>query len=254
MKVDIHTSAGIARIDLSQGTDLSLPLTDGQSLSAWQQPPPQIKAVCQGDWVGKVKSGASVNFNHFHFNPHAHLTHTEGLGHITRDFYSVNQIPDMYKYFRAALVSIAPQPTLEGRCIGREQLKKVMPHPTPEALVIRTLPNLSQKKSADYSGSNPPFLSPEGASWLAELDIKHLLIDLPSVDPEKDEGKLLAHKAFWQVEDVCNPGNSARYEATITELIYVPDTLTDGFYYLHLELMPVENDAAPSRPILFKEI
>jgi hypothetical protein len=29
-----------------------------------------------------------------------------------------------------------------------------------------------------------------------ESGIKHLLIDLPSVDKEHDEGKLVAHKAF----------------------------------------------------------
>jgi hypothetical protein len=38
--------------------------------------------------------------------------------------------------------------------------------------------------------------------FLHESGIQHLLIDLPSVDKEKDEGKLLAHKAFWNVTDV----------------------------------------------------
>jgi hypothetical protein len=34
---------------------------------------------------------SSTNFNTIQFNPHGHGTHTECLGHITRDFYSINQ-------------------------------------------------------------------------------------------------------------------------------------------------------------------
>jgi hypothetical protein len=63
-----------------------------------------------------------------------------------------------------------------------------------------------------------------------------LLIDLPSVDKEKDEGKLLAHKAFWNVTDVNDLNLDARLEATITEMIYVPDNVADGSYLLNLQI------------------
>lgn len=254
MKVELHTPTGLVTIDLLQGTDLSMPLADGQQLSAWAQPVPRLKPVRQGDWEGKVSRGASVNFNDICFNPHAHMTHTECLGHITHDFYSVNQIQGLHRFFSAFLLSVEPQPSPCGFCIGRKQLEEYLPNPAPEALIIRTLPNLVEKKSAVYSGTNPPFLQPEAARLLAQLKVRHLLVDLPSVDPEHDEGRLLAHKAFWRLEDVHTPGPSARYEATITELIFVPNTLADGLYYLQLGLMPVENDAAPSRPVLFKAI
>jgi hypothetical protein len=39
-------------------------------------------------------------------------------------------------------------------------------------------------------------LEEAAAGFIRECGIQHLLIDLPSVDKEKDEGKLLAHKAF----------------------------------------------------------
>jgi hypothetical protein len=42
----------------------------------------------------------------------------------------------------------------------------------------------------------------EGAALFLRKRNQHLLIDLPSVDKEKDEGKLLAHKAFGNVTDV----------------------------------------------------
>ena len=69
---------------------------------------------------------------------------------------------------------------------------------------------------------------------------------MPSVDKEKDNGQLLAHKAFWDVN-----GN-IRKEATITEFIYVPNKVEDGSYILNLQIAPFENDATPSKPILYK--
>jgi hypothetical protein len=72
------------------------------------------------------------------------------------------------------------------------------------------------------------------------------LIDLPSVDKEQDEGKLLSHNAFW------NTSGKLRLDATITELIYVENTIEDGSYFLNLQIAPFENDASPSKPILYK--
>ncbi len=78
--------------------------------------------------------------------------------------------------------------------------------------------------------------------------INHLLIDLPSIDKEKDNGALLAHRAFWRVE------GKMRTTATITEFIFVNNSIKDGTYILNLQLAPMENDASPSRPVLFKVI
>ena len=75
-----------------------------------------------------------------------------------------------------------------------------------------------------------------------------MLIDLPSVDRESDEGKLLSHNAFW------NTGGKLRLDATITEFIFVPNTVEDGTYFLNLQMAPFENDASPSKPILYKTL
>jgi hypothetical protein len=74
---------------------------------------------------------------------------------------------------------------------------------------------------------------------------------LPSVDKEKDEGKLLAHKAFWNVTDVKNLNVDARLDCTITEMIFVSDEVKDGSYLLNLQIASFENDASPSKPILY---
>jgi hypothetical protein len=40
-------------------------------------------------------------------------------------------------------------------------------------------------------------------------------------------------------------------DCTITELIFVPNTAMDGLYLLNLQVAAFENDAAPSRPVIF---
>ncbi len=79
------------QIDLSKPIDISIPLTNSdKNPIAWYIEKPEIEPVKFGDWVGKVSEGSSTNFNNIFFNPHGHGTHTECLGHITREFYSIN--------------------------------------------------------------------------------------------------------------------------------------------------------------------
>ena len=61
----------------------------------------------------------------------------------------------------------------------------------------------------------------------------------------------VAHKAFWKVKDVANLNADARINCTITEMIFVNDAVKDGSYLLNLQIAPFENDASPSKPILF---
>jgi hypothetical protein len=114
-----------------------------------------------------------------------------------------------------------------------------------EAVIVRTLPNDSLKLTKNYSGKNPAYFHHEVASFLAGRGVKHVLADLPSMDREEDGGKLLFHKMFWQFPD------NIRSDATITELIYVPNEIADGSYLLNLQIASFELDASPSKPILF---
>ncbi|WP_264552565.1 cyclase family protein [Flavobacterium sp. N2038] len=245
-------------IDLSKPIDISIPLTNtDENPIAWYIEKPEIKPVVFGDWIGKVSEGkSSTNFNNIFFNPHGHGTHTECLGHITNDFYSINQSLKQFFFF-AKLITIEPERIGEDLVISKEQVLKALSTSTPlsmtkEALVIRTVPNERAKKSRKYSNTNPPYLSEDAAIFIRESKIQHLLIDLPSVDKEHDEGKLLAHKAFWNVKDTHHLNSDARLNATITEMIYVPDEIEDGNYILNLQIASFENDASPSKPILYK--
>nr|WP_315254832.1 cyclase family protein [uncultured Flavobacterium sp.] len=253
MKATIEHNNQTIEVDLSKPIDISIPLTNtDENPIAWYIEKPVIEPVVFGDWVGKVSEGkSSTNFNNIFFNPHGHGTHTECLGHITREFYSINQSLKQF-FFLAELISVVPEIQEDDLVITRNQIKKALGIKTPEAIIIRTLPNFSIKKQLKYSNTNPPYLAEDASHFIRECGIKHLLIDLPSVDKEHDEGKLLAHKAFWNVKDVNNLNVNARLDATITEMIFVDDAVEDGSYLLNLQIASFENDASPSKPILYQ--
>jgi len=241
------------KVDFSKPIDISITLTNtDENPIAWYIEKPVIEPVRFGDWIGKVSEGSSsTNFNNIFFNPHGHGTHTECLGHITKEFYSINQSLKTF-FFLAELVSVEPELQGEDLVITRAQIEKALNGKAPEAIVIRTFPNKNEKRSRKYSNTNPPYLDEKASEFIRENGTRHLLIDLPSVDKEHDEGKLLAHKAFWNVKDVDNLNEDARLDATITEMIFVPDEIQDGSYLLNLQIASFENDASPSKPVLYK--
>ena len=233
-------------IDLVKPLDISIPLKNGEGgINAWYLGPPKIEAHQEGDFVGSVAQGAPVNFNDIWFNPHSHVTHTECLGHITEEFHSVNKKLKQF-FFLAEVITVAPEQEGDDFVISEKQLKYALGNKKREAVVIRTLPNLKDKRSHNYSDTNPPYLMEKAAAYLVKKGVQHLLIDLPSVDKERDSGALLAHNAFW------NSKGKSREKATITEFIYVPNKVVDGTYFLNLQVAPFENDASPSRPVLYK--
>ncbi len=247
MFTSINHKGSSFKTDLSKPLDISIPLRTGdENVSAWYVNPVKIEPVRNGDWIGDVKQGGSVNFRNITFNPHGNGTHTECVGHISREDYSINQCLKKF-FFIAELITILPETNAEGdRVITRQQLEKALSGAKPEALVIRTLSNPPEKINFHYSNTNPVYMLEEAAVLLNERGIDHLLIDVPSVDKEVDGGKLLAHHAFWQY-----PGNT-QLQRTITELIYVPNNITDGEYLLNLQIASFENDASPSKPVLYK--
>lgn len=240
------------KVDLAKPIDISIALTNtDENPIAWYVGKPVIEPVRFEEWIGKVSVGmSSTNFNTISFNPHAHGTHTECLGHITREFYSVNESLKEF-FFVSELISVEFEDQKGDLVITKEAVAHALQGRAPEALVIRTLPNSSDKKSRKYSHTNPPYLSEAAALFIRENGIQHLLIDLPSVDKEKDQGKLLAHKAFWNVTDVNNLNAEARLNCTITEMIFVADVVPDGSYLLNLQIASFENDASPSKPVLY---
>ncbi|MBP2831728.1 cyclase family protein [Aquimarina sp. U1-2] len=245
MIATINHNNELYKIDLSSPIDISIPIrASKQNVNAWYIAEPEIKPVQLGDWIGKVSEGSSTNFNTITFNPHAHGTHTECIGHITREFHSINSILKTF-FFMAKVITVTPSPIENDTIIDVNQIQAAIGSSKYKALVIRTLPNTPDKISKQYSYTNWPYITENAATYIRDLGIEHLLIDVPSIDKEKDEGRLLAHKAFW------NYPNTPRHDATITELIYVENQVKDGEYFLNLQIASFENDASPSKPVLY---
>lgn len=241
-------------IDLNAPLDISLPLLDSQEcVNAWYVDQPSFSPVMTERFVGSVKEGGDVNFRNISFNPHGNGTHTECVGHIAEQVYNVNDVLKT-SFFFAELITVKGTVVKDDEgdyrkkddvVIELHELSSVL-EKNPEALIIRTLPNQSGKRAKKYSNSNPPYLCHKAAEAIRTAGVKHLLIDLPSVDRELDGGALLSHRAFWNY-----PGNP-RMDATITELIFVKNAIEDGSYIVNIQIAPFVNDASPSKPVLYQ--
>ncbi|HEV2212975.1 MAG TPA: cyclase family protein, partial [Gammaproteobacteria bacterium] len=192
------------------------------------------------------------NVGAYQFVPHCNGTHTECISHL------VDDAPPLPEHLRpgllaATLATVAPRHGVIDAAVMKMALQH---HPLREfhqALILRTLPNGKDKLTRQYqAGALPPYLDVEAVALTVEAGVEHLLVDLPSLDPMHDEGRMAAHRLFWQL-----PPTSRRYQdakrphGTITEMIYAPDHATDGYYLLDLQIPAFMADAAPCRPVIY---
>lgn len=255
---------------LSQGIDLSLPLSFSSDDPNLYGIPNAEKATFQaGQMIGDTRQGGSCNVDVLRLTPHCHGTHTECVGHITEERISIREtLPT--GLIPCRIVSIEPEslcsagetsrPALsavDGQDLGvsaralRSELGDSATAFT-EAIILRTLPNSTGKRNRTYAENGAPFLSIEAAAYLSQLGVRHILVDFPSIDRIFDDGEMAAHRTWWELEpgSHATPTGAARYR-TITELVFVPNTVEDGIGFLSLHIPPFESDAAPSRPIFY---
>jgi len=245
MKTTINHNNKTYKIDLSQPLDISMGLrADKTNPTAWYVNEPRFEPVMENGFVGDVNLGGAVNFRNIYFNPHGHGTHTECVGHISKEPYTINKCLKQF-FFLGNLVSITPEQKEEDYIITLPQIKSVFSKNNAKAIIIRTLPNSKEKLTKQYSSTNPTFVEDKAIQYLIDNGIEHLLIDTPSVDKEEDGGELISHHTFWEYP------NNTQTQRTITELIFVPDSIVDGTYFLNIQIASFENDASPSKPILY---
>ncbi|MDX2304068.1 MAG: cyclase family protein [Microscillaceae bacterium] len=230
-----------------EALDISLPLKNGKNnVNCYFADEVSFDTIRMGSFVGSVAEGGPCNYQKISLSPHGNGTHTECFGHISSES-SANLYACLKRYlFFAQLVSLPiRQVNAQSIILWEDLSERIDADFIPEALIIRTLPNDLDKKTRQYSGTNPPFLDSKIGHYLAQKGILHLLVDLPSVDPEVDGGLLETHRYFWQYPD------NIRSEATISELIYVEAAIPDDFYVLNIQVTSLYTDASPSKPILY---
>ena len=246
MKTTIKYNNKTYQIDLSKPLDISIPLkADKDNPTAWYVDAPRFTPVMENGFIGDVNLGGAVNFRNIFFNPHGNGTHTECVGHIIKEQETINECLTEF-FFLANVVSITQEQIDGDNIITLGQIKNVWKSNGATAIVIRTLPNSEDKLSMQYSNTNPTFIDCKAVQFLIDSGVEHLLIDTPSVDKEEDGGALISHHTFWEYP------NNTQKQRTITELIFVPDNVNDGTYFINIQIASFENDASPSKPVLFK--
>lgn len=250
MKVNISIKDKSYSVDLKKGLDISIPLENGSNqVNCFWAPLFEISPVRTEHFVGSTLEGGLVNFKNVRINPHGNGTHTECIGHISKEVFNINKVLKEFHHI-AELITVIPQKLENGdRVITAETIKPILEEiDDHKALIIRTSPNSLDKKQQVYSGTNPCYISKEAMEHIVDKGIEHLLVDLPSLDREEDGGKLAAHNTFW---NYFGSLEGSRTNCTVTELIYVPDAIKDGTYFLNLQIASFEMDASPSKPVLY---
>lgn len=270
MKARITAGQREIDCDLSNPTSLAIELdfSDRQPRH-FGAPAATSQPYSVAGFSGSVEHGASCNCHILTLNPHCNGTHTECVGHLTRERADAHKVAPL-GLIPALLLSIEPMdasaasestepaPQPGDRLISRRALEDrwrknaVALQFEPRALAIRTLPNSPEKRHQDYGDQAPPYLSREAAEWLVERGIEHLVVDLPSIDRSHDEGRLTAHRIFFGLpRGSVTLSQARRARSTITELAYIPDSVADGQYLLELQVPALGGDAVPSRPLLY---
>ena len=237
-------------VDFSRPKSLSIPLDpEAEHPKFFSEQPATARPLSRGEFVGDMTRGASCNAHVIEFSPHSHGTHTECIGHVRpeRDAVTerIDQRPSLMR-----LMTVQPENRDGRREVPRAALDAIAGFDG-TALALRTLPNAESKQWRDYD-HDPDFPVPtaNAMAFLCGLPLAHLLLDVPSLDRPESKG-LGNHAAWWGLRDDVPCGVDHPEARSLTEMIYVPDEIPDGDYWLHLELAHFICDAVPSRPVIF---
>lgn len=267
MKLQLTIGSRSYQFNPAEWFDISIPLHfNGEQPNHFGVEPAVSQALEMDEFIGDTRRGGGCNVESYRLIPHCNGTHTECLGHITEERISVHEsLKD--SFVPATLITIRPvkasdtadvyrpEKEADDRLITCNALEEALINCSRDllqGLIIRTLPNDTSKKSRYYLENPPPFFSLKAMQYICELEIKHLIVDIPSVDRMFDGGRLSAHHIFWNIP----PGSrqaapEAHRSKTITEMVYIPGEIPDGHYLANIQIPNFAADAAPSRVLLF---
>ena len=267
MNASITLGKRAVGVDLAQPVSLALALDfGGPQPRHFGVPRASSRPFVAPGFSGTVERGASCNCSVITLIPHCQSTHTECVGHLTRERLDAFRVvpaglqPALVlsvtpEPAAAAGESSDPTPAAADLVISRRALAAAWPAQLPfdpSALIVRTLPNNPEKRARDYTNSTPPYLTREAAQLLVSRGIAHVVVDVPSLDRAHDEGRLTAHRIFFGLPaGSAQLADAARRDATVTELAFVPDELADGACLLELQVPALAGDAVPSRPLAY---
>lgn len=183
------------------------------------------------------------------FCPHTHTTHVESAAHVDPKTPSTLNILRRLPPLLTALLVDAPLCKQSNQIAEALLVDNIKVHCTIEkpssidALILRT-GSVSLVISSFSLGFS--FITTQTLSKINELcpALRVLLIDSVSIDPENDNGQLLAHRSFL-LSGVPN-------DRLVVELCHLPHSITPGVYALSLNAAAFDaSDAIPCRPVIY---
>tara|TARA_B100001029_G_C15061583_1_gene459017 strand:- start:2243 stop:3052 length:810 start_codon:yes stop_codon:yes gene_type:complete len=247
--------------------DISIPMNfNNKQPNFYDVKKSQLKYLNHDGKIFSVAKGAGCNVPEINLNIHCSGTHTECVGHLLEDSGNIGKILNDL-LLPAILITVKPFPFSKNnesyhyKVGDNEQVlsKKTIENEinkwkffSPKAIVVRTTPNIEEKKYFKYSQNLAPFFTNEALKFFYEIGIEHLVVDIPSIDRMVD-GKILGnHRIFWGDGFNSRGKINPKSKKTITELTYIPNSIKDGCYFLNIQIPHFVCDAAPSRPLLLK--
>jgi len=242
-----------------------------QSSNAFFIPLPQARTLeFEGQFVGDVERGGSCNVDILSYVPHG-ITHLETSAHILGAASApptVKDIPPQHLSGIALLIDLTHLETNPGSRIPwdavEEKLKQnVLPV---SMLAIKTKASMLPP-DYDFSGNDFLSVSPSAArgihdyevtingtadpSTILQRRIDCLILDLPSIDPEEDQGKLLAHRRFFGLPDTGHDAQDPE-KRVLVELARF-ENLSEGYYFVTVT-PPLFQANAVSTGIIFQHL
>jgi arylformamidase len=267
MKLTAEIGDVLYDVSLNAGTDISIPVNfDGNQPNLYGVPPATAVPYKNDFFNGNTAEGGSCNVAAVRIIPHCNGTHTECMGHLTHEKMAIIDVlkPGLVPCVVMSVSPVGAADTAETALDGlspenlvvtRQEVEKHLRRVSAEfrqCVVVRTFPNHQSKRFEHYGDHGAAFFSRAAIQAMLDYGVQHLVTDLPSIDPLDDGGIMMAHRLFWGIrENSHEQTERSDIRRTITELVYIPDSVVDGQYVIDLQIAPLRSDASPSRPVLY---
>ncbi|MCP4727166.1 MAG: hypothetical protein GY863_19165 [bacterium] len=252
-----RSNVGPAGIDLAinltdkHGDDLSFQLNNPVSADRKVLFRPETKAVnsffisppsretyeVPGQFTGDVDGGGVCNVEIISSAAH-NTTHIETSSHVLSygsNPITVDEIPVENLSGLLYLIDLTEIQAESGKAIKWIDIeRKLLEITLPVTMLGIKTQGSVLPEDYDFSGQDFLHLAPEAAKAIHDFRIMNntiecLMLDLPSIDRENDQGKLLAHRNYFGIPETGHSGTDTE-KRTIVELAYFAG-LDEGYYY-----------------------
>ncbi|MFC1492316.1 cyclase family protein [candidate division KSB1 bacterium] len=190
-----------------------------------------------GQFTGDVDRGGVCNVEIISSAAH-NTTHIETSAHVLSygsDPVTVDEIPLENLSGLLYLIDLTDIPAESGNAVKWIDIEKRLLQITlPVTMLAIKTQGSVLPEDYDFSGQDFIYMAPEAAKAVNEFRIMDkkidcLILDLPSIDRENDQGKLLAHRNYFGIPETGHTGTDTEKRALV-ELAYFAG-LDEGYYY-----------------------